>query len=95
MAIDRRHFLNAAGPALLFTGAPPKPRPARAAEVTPTEDLMREHGVLKRVLLIYDEVRRPTTSRRTTSRAWVRTIPFRRRSSNSTRAGSWRAARGR
>ena len=26
-------------------------------EVTPAEDLMREHGVLKRVLLIYDEVR--------------------------------------
>jgi hemerythrin-like domain-containing protein len=26
-------------------------------EVTPTEDLMREHGLLKRVLLIYDEVR--------------------------------------
>ncbi|MFN8095215.1 MAG: hemerythrin domain-containing protein [Vicinamibacteria bacterium] len=26
-------------------------------EVTPAEDLMREHGVLKRVLLVYDEVR--------------------------------------
>jgi hemerythrin-like domain-containing protein len=26
-------------------------------DVTPAEDLMREHGVLKRVLLIYDEVR--------------------------------------
>jgi hemerythrin-like domain-containing protein len=26
-------------------------------DVTPTEDLMREHGLLKRVLLIYDEVR--------------------------------------
>jgi len=25
----------------------------RAEEVSPTEDLMREHGVLKRVLLIY------------------------------------------
>jgi hemerythrin-like domain-containing protein len=25
--------------------------------VTPTEDLMREHGLLKRILLIYDEVR--------------------------------------
>jgi hypothetical protein len=24
------------------------------AEVTPTEDLMREHGVLNRVLLVYD-----------------------------------------
>jgi hemerythrin-like domain-containing protein len=27
-------------------------------EVTPAEDLMREHGVLKRVLLVYDEVLR-------------------------------------
>jgi hypothetical protein len=26
-------------------------------EVTPTEDLMREHGLLKRILLIYDEIR--------------------------------------
>src|SRR5205823_12802253 len=26
-------------------------------EVTPTEDLMREHGLLKRILLIYDQVR--------------------------------------
>lgn len=26
-------------------------------DVTPAEDLMREHGVLKRVLLVYDEVR--------------------------------------
>jgi len=25
-------------------------------EVTPTEDLMREHGLLQRILLIYDEV---------------------------------------
>src|SRR5438876_6996417 len=25
-------------------------------EVTPTEDLVREHGLLKRILLIYDEV---------------------------------------
>ena len=32
--------------------------PEEGEEVTPTEDLMREHGVLKRVLLIYDEVRR-------------------------------------
>lgn len=27
-------------------------------EVTPAEDLMREHGVLKRVLLVYDELQR-------------------------------------
>jgi hemerythrin-like domain-containing protein len=29
----------------------------KQVEVTPTEDLMREHGLLKRILLIYDEVR--------------------------------------
>ncbi len=37
----------------LFAAAPKE----EEEEVTPTEDLMREHGVLKRVLLIYDEVR--------------------------------------
>src|SRR5262245_31754909 len=26
-------------------------------DVAPAEDLMREHGVLKRILLVYDEVR--------------------------------------
>jgi hemerythrin-like domain-containing protein len=44
-------------------GAPPKEAAHKAAEkdeeeedeVTPTEDLMREHGVLKRVVLVYDE----------------------------------------
>ena len=30
---------------------------AEEEDITPAEDLMREHGVLKRVLLIYDEVR--------------------------------------
>jgi hemerythrin-like domain-containing protein len=62
----RRHFLQAAAPVFLLAGASPVPakRTARAKEqdkdeeVTPTEDLMREHGVLKRVLLLYDEVRR-------------------------------------
>ncbi len=37
---------------------PPKPGPAPDAQdvpVTPPEDLMREHGVLKRILLIYRE----------------------------------------
>ena len=37
------------------------PRPLLAGkeeEVTPAEDLMREHGLLKRILLIYDEVGR-------------------------------------
>jgi hemerythrin-like domain-containing protein len=61
----RRHFLQSAAPAFLLAGAPPalakRPAPSKeqeTEEVTPTEDLMREHGVLKRVLLVYDEVRR-------------------------------------
>lgn len=33
-------------------------------EVTPTEDLMREHGLLKRILLIYDEAGRRITAKK-------------------------------
>ena len=33
-----------------------KPTATKAEEVSPVEDLMREHGVLDRVLLIYEEV---------------------------------------
>jgi hemerythrin-like domain-containing protein len=40
-------------PAVVLAQKPPK----EEVEVTPTEDLMREHGLLKRILLIYDEVR--------------------------------------
>jgi len=62
----RRHFLRSAAPALLLANASPAParRPPagkeqeKEEEVTPTEDLMREHGLLKRVLLVYDEVYR-------------------------------------
>jgi hemerythrin-like domain-containing protein len=63
----RRHFLQSAAPAFLLAGASPAPvkkpvlRKAQEKEeedVTPTEDLMREHGLLKRVLLLYDEVGR-------------------------------------
>jgi hemerythrin-like domain-containing protein len=42
-----------AGPESKATG----PRGSDDEDVTPAEDLMREHGVLKRVLLVYDEVR--------------------------------------
>ena len=42
-------------PAALF-GQQQKERGKEDYEVTPTEDLMREHGLLKRILLIYDEV---------------------------------------
>ena len=64
----RRHLLgisiSAAGVIALSacTNSPPKPsagQPSGPSEdevpVTPPEDLMREHGVLKRVLLIYRE----------------------------------------
>ena len=66
-AVDRRWFLvaGATGATLLVPvtvaverqargrGAPPKEE--QAEEVAPPEDLMREHGVLKRVLLVYEE----------------------------------------
>ncbi len=63
---SRRHFLRSAAPAALLAAAPPAPARKPGApkdekkedEVTPTEDLMREQGLLKRVLLVYDEVRR-------------------------------------
>jgi hypothetical protein len=68
-AVGRRHLLgtsiSAAGViALSACGSPPpKPGPTRAGvpdaqedvPVTPPEDLMREHGVLKRISLIYRE----------------------------------------
>jgi hemerythrin-like domain-containing protein len=62
---NRRHFLHhtsiaGAGllvPALAFANPqnPPSPeKPKDAEDISPAEDLMREHGVLNRVLLIYD-----------------------------------------
>ena len=66
-APDRRRFLQAtlalgavALPAgsLVATGEPEKAKPPAEKsrdDVSPAEDLMREHGVLKRVLLVYDE----------------------------------------
>jgi hemerythrin-like domain-containing protein len=35
---------------------PDKDKPNAAEEVSPPEDLMREHGVLKRVMLVYEEI---------------------------------------
>ena len=65
--LERRKFLRAlpigvaiAWPALA-SGTDPKAKAKTKEEneeVTPTEDLMREHGILKRILLAYDEVRR-------------------------------------
>jgi hemerythrin-like domain-containing protein len=37
-------------------GAMKQQKQAMVEEVTPVEDLMREHGVLERILLIYDEI---------------------------------------
>jgi hypothetical protein len=67
-AVGRRHLLgtsmSAAGVIALAAcgSAPPKPSPAQPGApsdeevpVTPPEDLMREHGVLKRLLLVYRE----------------------------------------
>jgi len=58
---DRRKFLNKAGVIVVATGLKLFPQPAFAAgtkvveeDVSPLEDLMREHGLLSRVLLIYD-----------------------------------------
>ncbi len=42
----------------LLRGAEEKKNEEKEAEVGPPEDLMREHGVLKRVLLIYGEALR-------------------------------------
>src|SRR5271167_5105061 len=67
-AVGRRHLLgiSISGAGVIALSAcgssPPKPSPnhlgapsAQEVPVTPPEDLMREHGVLKRVLLIYRE----------------------------------------
>jgi hemerythrin-like domain-containing protein len=60
----RRNFLihsatlvgaAALGGAAAFAGCAPQPE---RAEVTATEDLMRDHGVLQRLLLIYEEMAR-------------------------------------
>ena len=62
--VDRsRRSLLWVGPVAGFALAVPaalfgqKKKEHEAEEVTPAEDLMREHGLLKRTLLIYDEVK--------------------------------------
>jgi hemerythrin-like domain-containing protein len=59
----RRQLLSgalAAGATVVARAALARPKPRPEVEVTPSEDLMREHGVLERVLLIYEEVSRRT-----------------------------------
>jgi hemerythrin-like domain-containing protein len=72
-ALDRRVFLRSgillsgaafAGVGLLRGAEAEKKNKEKEAEVGPPEDLMREHGVLKRVLLIYDEVLRRIDAKR-------------------------------
>jgi hemerythrin-like domain-containing protein len=65
--VSRKHFLRWSG-ALLAAAVLGDPSEGRAqapsakkapavTPVTPTEDLMREHGALSRILLIYDNIR--------------------------------------
>jgi len=74
----RRHFLRSTsaaaaglfGAATLVLADPQEPHPAEkekkeAGEISPAEDLMREHGVLNRLLLIYDEHLRRLTAKQT------------------------------
>lgn len=67
MLEDRRRFLVGAGStlgvSLVACGAAVRTATAAGAEhdepeVTPGEDLMQEHGVLERILLVYDEAAR-------------------------------------
>jgi hemerythrin-like domain-containing protein len=58
--VDRRdllHRLALTGGALLLPGTRPGPHKTDEPEeeVSPAEDLMREHGVLNRILLVYEE----------------------------------------
>ena len=69
MPIDRgrRRFLATAamtGVALITRDVAAKKPVAKADdEVSPTEDLMREHGVLRRILFVYDEAIRRVAAR--------------------------------
>jgi hemerythrin-like domain-containing protein len=61
MRDDRRSFLLSATAGTLMVGCASSSHGKREArsepeeEVTPAEDLMREHGVLRRVMYLYDE----------------------------------------
>jgi hemerythrin-like domain-containing protein len=57
--IDRRSLVHAASGLLIVGACAPidalhAEEAEKMADVTPTEDLMREHGVLNRVLLVYE-----------------------------------------
>jgi hemerythrin-like domain-containing protein len=71
----RRHFLQhtsiaSAGlllPAVAFANPqkPASPEKKDAEDISPAEDLMREHGVLNRILLIYDDHLRMLAAKQT------------------------------
>src|SRR3954467_5454294 len=56
---SRRSFLTTAGAGAVLVscghGGRAEPQHDDDDEVTPAEDLMREHGVLRRVMYLYDE----------------------------------------
>jgi hemerythrin-like domain-containing protein len=52
-AVGRRRFIGGAGVAIVAVAA--RAAGKQEEEVSPGEDLMREHGVLRRVMLVYDE----------------------------------------
>jgi hemerythrin-like domain-containing protein len=59
--IGRRRFVAGATVGLLATGV--RGAEKETEEVAPGEDLMREHGVLRRVMLVYDEAIQRLNSR--------------------------------
>jgi hemerythrin-like domain-containing protein len=70
----RRHFLQTTSIAsagllvpALAVADPQKPaeKPKDAEDISPAEDLMREHGVLNRILLIYDDHLRMLAAKQT------------------------------
>jgi hemerythrin-like domain-containing protein len=73
MSTDRRSFLTSAAMAGLLLGcsgaarspaSPASGKPGDDDEVTPAEDLMREHGVLRRVMYLYDDAAQRFEARR-------------------------------
>ncbi len=66
-ASNRRTFMKTAGVAAATVGLPAlmfaQTKTKAEEEVSTNEDLMREHGVLKRVLLAYDEIIRRLRAR--------------------------------
>ena len=58
--LDRRTWVAGAAAAALWSTAGGEARAAaeKSEDISPTEDLMREHGVLRRILIVYDEAGR-------------------------------------